>query len=122
MAMRARLGRLWDASQVRSESSESKGRSGVASKSSPIKLVVALFVALLVLVFFISNSTVSVTLDFVFFLFLFRFRFKNCGSCLKDFSGRSPQFVVLFWLEKGISLLFYVHIVRSHFSFNYRNI
>ncbi|CAL9063325.1 unnamed protein product [Musa banksii] len=57
MAMRARLGRLWDGSQVRSESSESKGRSGVASKSSPIKLVVALFVALLVLVFFISNST-----------------------------------------------------------------
>ncbi|CAD5190153.1 unnamed protein product [Musa acuminata subsp. malaccensis] len=57
MAMRARLGRLWDGSQVRSESSESKGRSGMASKSSPIKLVVALFVALLVLVFFISNST-----------------------------------------------------------------
>ncbi|RWW17589.1 hypothetical protein GW17_00018477 [Ensete ventricosum] len=85
LAMRARLGRLWDGSQVRSASSESKGRSGVASKSYPIRLVVAVFVALLVIVFVISNSTVSVTLDLCLLPLLVSFSIQELRFLFEGF-------------------------------------
>ncbi|CAL9065969.1 unnamed protein product [Musa banksii] len=56
MAMRANLRRLWHGSQATHSSLESKGKSAPASKHSPIKLAVAALVAILVIVFFISNS------------------------------------------------------------------
>ncbi|CAL9079177.1 unnamed protein product [Musa textilis] len=56
MAMRANLRRLWHGSQARHSSLESKGKSTPASKHSPVKLVVAALVAILVTVFFVSNS------------------------------------------------------------------
>ncbi|KAG6506887.1 O-glucosyltransferase rumi-like [Zingiber officinale] len=58
MAMRARLGRLWDGSEERNTSSETKGKSGSPGpKRFPIRMIVAVLVALFVLVYFYSSGT-----------------------------------------------------------------
>ncbi|WOL18226.1 O-glucosyltransferase rumi-like [Canna indica] len=58
MAMRARLGRLWNGgSRERDTSLESKEKSAPAARHSSIRLVVGVMIALFVLVFFMSNST-----------------------------------------------------------------
>ncbi|XP_074585719.1 uncharacterized protein LOC141841441 [Curcuma longa] len=59
MATRARLGRLWNRSEEgENASSETRGKSGShGSKHSPIRMIVAVLVALFVLVFFYSNGT-----------------------------------------------------------------
>ncbi|RWW80856.1 hypothetical protein BHE74_00010770, partial [Ensete ventricosum] len=48
--MNAQMSRLWNGEE------ESKGRSAPASTTAAVKLVIAVFVALVVLVFVISNS------------------------------------------------------------------
>ncbi|RWV87086.1 hypothetical protein BHE74_00043119, partial [Ensete ventricosum] len=94
MAMRANLRRLWHGSQTRHSSLESKGKSAPASNHSPIKLVVAALVALLVIVFFISNTAVSIPWIFLFFFLVLINReiFSSPYLGLQTFS----------WSEQGV--------------------